>query len=106
MRACVRYFLTCLFDIILAAEGGHPDCIIWLLSNGADIHSRNKNGEVPRDIAKRLGHVGPANILAVSVIQREKEEDKRCDCPDFVETIVPETFLDDLTLEESANGTR
>ncbi len=94
------------FVIILAAEGGHPDCIIWLLSNGADIHSRNKNGEVPRDIAKRLGHVGSASILAGSVIQREKEEDKRYNFPDFVEAILPETFLDDFTLEESAKGTR
>lgn len=52
----------------IAIEKGHKDLIQLLVSNGADIHIQNKNGESSLDIARKRGadeYMVSANTLAL-----------------------------------------
>ncbi|MBM4054694.1 MAG: ankyrin repeat domain-containing protein [Planctomycetes bacterium] len=47
----------------LAAHEGQKAIVKVLISHGADIHARAKNGETPLDIAKKRNHLIVVNIL-------------------------------------------
>jgi ankyrin repeat protein len=45
------------------ANGGHLDCAIMLLENGADVNARGKTGSTPLKYAKEEGHEAMARML-------------------------------------------
>ncbi|WP_347275024.1 ankyrin repeat domain-containing protein [Candidatus Kuenenia sp.] len=47
----------------LAAHEGQKAIVKTLISYGADIHARAKNGDTPLDIAKKRNHLAVVNIL-------------------------------------------
>ncbi|XP_058628794.1 ankyrin repeat domain-containing protein 10a isoform X2 [Onychostoma macrolepis] len=49
----------------IAAFGGHPECLLWLLHTGAEINRQDYVGEAPIHKAARAGNMECINVLLI-----------------------------------------
>ncbi len=63
-------------SLMLAAAQGHKDVVVWLIDNGADIHSTSVDGMTALDQALEAGFTHIAGLF----ISRMTEEDRRQHC--------------------------
>jgi ankyrin repeat domain-containing protein 42 len=75
-----------------AAGNGHIKCLQWLLDSAADVHLRNRNGETPKDIARKFGKVDCFALLG-------GEEDPSADA--YEEDSAVETVADELAKDRA-----
>lgn len=55
----------------IAAFGGHPECLLWLLQAGADINRQDYVGETPIHKAARAGSLECINALLIQGAKAE-----------------------------------
>ncbi|KAG9335014.1 hypothetical protein JZ751_006155 [Albula glossodonta] len=55
----------------IAAFGGHPECLLWLLQAGADINRQDYVGETPIHKAARAGSMECVNALLLQGAKAE-----------------------------------